>query len=934
MAFPLPKIVCAWATGLSLVLAAAAGARAGDFVNFESAHVHPLGLSPAGDELYAINTPEARLSIFEVQPDGSLVFAADVPVGLEPVSLAVRPGGAEVWVANHISDSVSIVDVATRALIATLWVGDEPTDVAFASGRAFVSLAGMEDRVVVFDAATRAEITSIDLFGDDPRAMAVRGNDVGVVVLESGNGTTALHQNLVALGGGPPAATPPRDPGLPGAAPEDGLIVQLDPATGLWKDDTGTDWSAFVAFNLPDEDLFVIDAAAATPSVVTAISGVGTNLFDIAVHPVSGDAWIPNTDARNLVRFEPNLRGHLVETRVSIVDATTGTVAPVDLNPHIDYGTSPGPAGEIALSLAQPGNGVFRSDGSVFYLTAFGSAVVAVLDGTTGAVTARIDVGGGPSGVALLESADRLYVMNRFDHTVSVVDTLAASEIAVHGVSGPAGFDPSPPEIRNGRRFLYDARISSGHGDIACGTCHVFSNFDGLAWDLGDPTGGFLDYDDAPWVSFDPVGTGKQGFDPMKGPMTTQTLRSLEGMQPLHWRGDKPDFQAFNGAFVSLMGRSGPFSVEDMQAFSDFIMTVKLPPNPHRELDDTLPASIDLPHDIFGPGDPSSGETIFTSVVTSAGGFVCNDCHLLPTGTMNTLTGGAGPQDVKIPHLRNVYEKIGFLPFRSGLLVNLGPDDQKSGFGVLHGGKLSLLEFLGAAFGFAPADLLDVTSFLLTIPTGTLPCVGWQQTVDASTSGDAGVLALLLALIDEAEATRCDLVVKGSLATVPVGFVYDVANDEFTPDSSLAPAVNHAALLASLVAGDALTYTTVPTGSGQRLGVDRDRDQCRDRDEALPDDGSCLGQPNPACSDGLDNDGDGLFDHFEDPGCRHAAWHTESPQCNDGLDNDDDGLVDLDDPQCGNAWQLQEHRRDACGLGFELALLLPPLLWARRRRLG
>ena len=113
-----------------------------DFENFESSQVHPVALSEAGDQLYAVNTPDDRLAIFNVEADGSLTFTGDVEVGLDPVSLAVRPGTSEVWVVNHLSDTVSIVDVVAGSVIGTIACGDEPTDVAFASGRAFVSPGG------------------------------------------------------------------------------------------------------------------------------------------------------------------------------------------------------------------------------------------------------------------------------------------------------------------------------------------------------------------------------------------------------------------------------------------------------------------------------------------------------------------------------------------------------------------------------------------------------------------------------------------------------------------------------------------------------------------------------------------------------------------------------------------------------------------------
>ncbi len=101
--------------------------------------------------------------------------------------------------------------------------------------------------------------------------------------------------------------------------------------------------------------------------------------------------------------------------------------------------------------------------------------------------------------------------------------------------------------------------------------------------------------------------------------------------------------------------------------------------------------------------------------------------------------------------------------------------------------------------------------------------------------------------------------------------------------------------------------------------------------------------PPPACSDGVDNDGDGDTDHPDDIGCRNAAWTTENPECDDGVDNadgDDPPLADWDgaglgepDPHCAAAWDKSESPSSPCGLGAELALILPLLLrrWRGRR---
>jgi formylglycine-generating enzyme required for sulfatase activity len=154
--------------------------------------------------------------------------------------------------------------------------------------------------------------------------------------------------------------------------------------------------------------------------------------------------------------------------------------------------------------------------------------------------------------------------------------------------------------------------------------------------------------------------------------------------------------------------------------------------------------------------------------------------------------------------------------------------------------------------------------------------------------------------------------------------------------------------------------------------------------------------PEPECADGLDNDGDGLLDFGvdpgcdatddvsergmgvcdnglnddgdvwadfpDDPGCGSAYGTGEDPQCQDGLDNDWDGRVDFDggqsihglciggscppgvsdpdmdgvadpDARCvGKPWRDREASSRRCGLGFELGLVLPGLMWLRRRQ--
>src|SRR6185503_13210037 len=134
-----------------LVCAAAGGFARAAYVNFESSHVHPLDLTPSGARLLAVNTPDALLEVFTVQADGTIRAQRSIPVGLEPVTVVARTD-SEAWVVNTLSDTVSIVDLDLGTVTRTLAVGDEPTDVVFASGRAFVAVS-QEDAVKVFSIA-------------------------------------------------------------------------------------------------------------------------------------------------------------------------------------------------------------------------------------------------------------------------------------------------------------------------------------------------------------------------------------------------------------------------------------------------------------------------------------------------------------------------------------------------------------------------------------------------------------------------------------------------------------------------------------------------------------------------------------------------------------------------------------------------------------
>ena len=914
------------AAAVCVVLATAAHAQVTptgqNYWLFESGHVRPLTLSPDGNRLFAVNTPDNHLEIYDVTAQG-LTWAGSVPVGLEPVAVAARTNG-EVWVVNHVSDSISIVDVSTlpARVVRTLFVGDEPRDLVFAGvpqqagdppPRAFITTAhrgqvhppdaqgekygdfftpsvGRAD-VWVFDADNLgagpggSPETIVTLFGDTPRALVASpsGDTVYAAVFHSGNVTTISPENgpvTLPNSGGPPS--------IP-------TIVRFDGANWV---DNGGNIDTSISLVLPDTDVFEIDADAPMPVEVRSFAGVGTILFNMVIDPATGNLYVSNSEANNLVPTEPGLVAELHRSRITVIEPD-GTVSPRHLNKHIDYAN---PAGSGDDSLATPLEMAIAADGKL-YVTAFGSSKIGVFDAAkidddsfVPGQASHIDVtGGGPSGIVLDAARNRLYVATRFDNGISIVDRATATEtdhLLMH--------NPEPATVIDGRQFLYDARVSSTNGEASCSSCHVFGRMDDLSWDLGDPNGSIVENLN-PFV-VQSIGTPE--FHPLKGPMVTQSLRGMDNHGPMHWRGDRSGalvsqpfddeseaFKQFNPAFVGLLGRATELAGGEMQAFTDFVLQLAYPPNPIRNLDNSLTAT------------EASGENLFTVPTTDAV-QTCQGCHT--TSPASGFFGSAGfssfeaaSQDMKVAHLRNMYQKVGMF---GGVATTIllggvqavstpshGPPGQPQirGFGYSHSGVVdSLQSFAGISLFTYPGDrqqaIEEISKFMLAFPSELAPIVGQQVTMTPANRPAADPRIDLLIARAQAmnpssaspQQHECDLVVQGQLAGAQRNWLYDVVNDEFDPDAVGGSPLTDTELRDLVATTGELTYTCAPPGSGPRIALDRDMDGLLNHDETE------LHNSDPASTD---TDGDGLSDNDE------VNVHGTDPSLED---TDSDGLTD------------------------------------------
>jgi YVTN family beta-propeller protein len=291
-----------------------------DFVNWESPPIHPVEMTPDGATLLVTNTADDRLEVFTL--GGPLpVWTASIPVGLDPVSVRARTNG-EIWVVNRMSDSVSIVDLTARNVVATLFPGDEPADVVFAGSpqRAFVSVAQL-NQVNVYDPANRATPpTIVPIQGKDPRALATDGTRVYVAIFESGNRSMILPADIVSDPSGPhggqnpPPFLPALGPGLP-APPPTSLIINKEGTN--WKDDTGTVWDAMVTWNLNENDVAVISTGNLSVAYAKDLLNIDMAL---AVQPGTGKVTVVGTYGPNETRFESAASNQFARIRMGIFD--------------------------------------------------------------------------------------------------------------------------------------------------------------------------------------------------------------------------------------------------------------------------------------------------------------------------------------------------------------------------------------------------------------------------------------------------------------------------------------------------------------------------------------------------------------------------------------------------------------------------------------
>jgi YVTN family beta-propeller protein len=357
----------------------------------------------------------------------------------------------------------------------------------------------------------------------------------------------------------------------------------------------------------PESEITVIDAMRAVVverMPLHAIAGVFHTAFSADGRLGVAAEYHP----KNLVTLAHLEHGGAFQDTLTVFGADVGRNVEVPLD-------------ELERYASQPFGVAISPDKSRIYVTSGGSEMVTVIDvprllkyihahpqpfaqdlsASANYVVKRIAVGLNPRGLTLTPDGKRLFVANRLDDTISVIDTRTNSVASTIKLDGPKEITVK----RHGEQTFYTARYSF-QGQIGCANCHIDSTFDGLTWNL------------------EPDGFGRNIVD-------NKLLEGVKDTAPYKWTGTNPDIPTECGPRTEkYFWRSENYDNETLADLAVYVRSLKPRPNRFRLAgSDLTPAQ-------------ERGKAIFERAVDKFKKPIseynrCSYCHSGPNGTSQKL---------------------------------------------------------------------------------------------------------------------------------------------------------------------------------------------------------------------------------------------------------------------------------------------------------
>jgi len=634
---------------------------------FVSPHASPIRV--VGNLVFVVNTPADTVDVINVK---TRQIETRINVGVDPVSLAVRPDNKEVWVSNHVSDSVSVIDSDSSSptflqVIDTIQEFDmetratrfdEPVGIAFANNtKAYVALSS-ENKIAIIDVATRTVTGRLNITAQDPREIIVRNNRLYVIPFESNNktqlsgGTGDLDGDLVTFNAYEHAIA-------------NNNVLSLGAVVDIVKHP-----------KVPDRDLFVFDTE--TDRLVETVNTLGTLLYGLTVDS-KGRVYVAQTDARNEVNGRAGTKKHgLVELEnraflnriTSVLPRTNAKSKKLKYEAEVDFidlEPLPPEHPDPDAALATPFAIEVSDDDSTLFVSAAGSDQFFTVDAKSGEVLGRVKVDAVPRGIALQKndsgSTHQAWTLNAVANTVSLVDVSDPKTPKV--IESISLDDPTHPAVKRGR-IAFNTASSSTTRTFGCASCHPDGHTDQLLWVLKTPV----------------VTGGNQIM-----PRSTMPIRGLRDTAPYHWDGipgdpyggnnsanihgqDPPNSNKddptsttrhlIDGGIANTMslvgddtvndeGKAGELTARERDDMAKFLLSVPYPPAQRRAYSNVVSETAQQGFKLFhidGDYDEKPRPN------------VCGNCHRMPF-LVSTNTPGTG---MDAPTWRGAYDRFLILP--------------------------------------------------------------------------------------------------------------------------------------------------------------------------------------------------------------------------------------------------------------------------------
>ncbi len=542
---------------------------------------------------------------------------------LSPGEIAVSANGRLLYVVCERSDEVRVVEVTTAKVVKRIAVGHQPRGIALSQdGKQIYVTNSWDDTVSVIDAA-KLEIARQLPTGSEPISVVADrsgttlyvadrvSNDISVIDLQSGETKSLL--------GGRGASYLARSP--------NGSKIYC---THVYP-------NIRAHRSPPESEITVIDGARQQVVERKPLNNVA-GVFHIAISSDGKLGVAAQLRPKNLIPLAHVEHGWAFGNSLTLFGEDAG-------------GTVQVPIDELDRYYALPFGVAIEPDKSRIFISTAGSDSITVIDtarlikfahsraasfandlsASANYVVARIAVGRNPRGLTLSPDGKRLYVANRLDDSITVVNTATNRVVTTIDLGGPKNINP----LRRGEQIVNTARYSF-QGQFGCASCHIDSTFDGLQWDL------------------EPDGFGKDIVD-------NRLLEDLSGTEPFKWNGGNPNMPTECGPRTEkYFYRSQSYNDRELTDLVTYVYSLPFRPNRYR-----------LPNGELTPAQ-ERGKAIFERTTDKTGRSIaeynqCAYCHSGPKYTNQQLAdvGTGKPTDrsplIDVPQLNNVYMTAPYL---------------------------------------------------------------------------------------------------------------------------------------------------------------------------------------------------------------------------------------------------------------------------------